>query len=118
MSFNNVNFGKEQTNKLLEESVGPGLYQLDTPLNKQEGYPHQPTLRIQKSGASVSKNRPLDDVDSELMGLNVKNSNCKDCVTSSHDGILCKNGNKEDLHHFKDCYMPSEYTRLSNPPCT
>ena len=70
-------------------------------------------------GASVAKNVPMVDVDSELLNINRKLSNC-----SSNEFIpkFDKNGeidNTIESVHFKDCNIPSrENTRLSNPPAT
>ena len=109
MSFNKVNFDNstnlqkkleyQQSKKLENESINPGKYQLNTPVNKGECYLQQPTIRLQKRGVSVSKHYPLIDIDSELIGLNTNNKN-------------------HELKHFDDCYIAKEYTRLSNPPCT
>ena len=59
VDFNNSK--KEEVNRLLRVSAGPGNYQLNTPLNQDNCYPLQPTIRLQKRGVSVVKNHPLID---------------------------------------------------------
>jgi hypothetical protein len=120
MSFNNLNYDTCSYKQVLSESVGPGEYQLATPfISCEDCFSNDPQLIIQRSGASVAKNSPMIDIDSELMNINRKLSNC-----SSND-FVPKFNEKGDIDnsiesiHFKDCNMPTrENTRLSNPAST
>lgn len=140
MSFTNLSYDKGAYTTDLNQSVGPGVYRLGEPSISCEGqcYPYPPTVRLQRQGDSISKNNLLVDVDSELLGITRKLSedpnkqyqpNCVDTVCSS--GEACGQGvagqcsgmkpgqraGDQDLHHWQDCYIPAEDTRLSNPSC-
>ena len=139
MSFTNLSYDKGSYVTELNQSVGPGVYRLGEPVvDCNQCYPYPPTIRLQFQGDSVSKKDLLVDIDSELMGITRKKSNdpskyfkpkCVDNVCNS--GEVCGQGvvgkcdkNKqgeragdEDLHHWKDCQIPAEDTRLSNPSC-
>lgn len=140
MSFTNLSYDKGAYTTDLNQSVGPGVYRLGEPSISCEGqcYPYPPTVRLQRQGDSISKNNLLVDVDSELLGITRKLSedpnkqyqpNCVDTVCSS--GEACGQGvagqcsgmkpgqraGDQNLHHWQDCYIPAEDTRLSNPSC-
>ena len=141
MSFNRLNYDTGAYNKDINESVGPGNYRIHTPkISCDPCYPYPPSVRLQKQGGSIDSTRFLVDVDSDLMGLNVKNTRdpskkyspmCDQNICSSGEpcgpGVLtsCKSKNlragdrinDENLKHFRDCFIPSEDTRLSNPSC-
>ena len=120
MSFNKLNYDTCSYKQALSESVGPCEYQLGMPfISCEDCFSNDPQLILQRMGASVAKNMPMIDVDSELMNINRKLSNC-----SSNEFIpkFDKNGeidNTIESVHFKDCSIPTrENTRLSNPPAT
>ena len=120
MSFNKLNYDTCSYKQALSESVGPCEYQLGMPfISCEDCFSKDPQLILQRMGASVAKNVPMIDVDSELMNINRKLSNC-----SSNEFIpkFDKNGeidNTIESVHFKDCDIPTrENTRLSNPPAT
>ena len=119
MSFNRLDYDKCSYKQEISESIGPGEYQLNTPfISCDDCYNRDPQIIMQRSGASVAKNMPMIDVDSELININRKLSNC------SNDSFIPK-FNKEgeidnsiEVVNFKNCDMPTtENTLLSNPPC-
>ena len=120
MSFNKLDYDSCAYKQELTESIGPGEYQLTTPfISCEDCYNRDPQIILQRSGNSVAKNMPMIDVDSELLNINRKLSNC-----SNEQFIPKFNAKKEidnsiDLVDFKNCGMPlTENTKLSNPPCT
>jgi hypothetical protein len=120
MSFNNLQYDTCSYKQVLSESIGPGEYQLGTPfISCDDCFSNDPQLILQRSGASVAKNVPMIDIDSELMNINRKLSNC------SSDEFIPKFNEKGEIDntiesvHFKDCQIPTrENTRLSNPAST
>lgn len=147
MSFNRISYDDGAYQQQLNQSVGTGNYLLETPNNLDENceacYPYAPSVRLQTQGDSVYKNTPLIDVDSELLGLNRPltkdpsgkyipccsgaacvgglpcgggvNTECTNCQQNLKRG---QRPGDQNLKHFKDCFFPAEYTRLSNAPCT
>ena len=119
MSFNRLDYDTCAYKQELSESIGVSEYMLGTPhIACEDCFAVDPQLIMQRSGASVSKKVPMVDVDSELMNITRKLSNC-----SSDDFIPKFNKKGEidnglELHDFKDCGLPTrENTRLSNPSC-
>ena len=138
MSFNRLNYDTNTYKHILSESIGPGDYMINTPqISCEPCYQGNPYVRLQNNGGSISSNNFLIDIDSELLGLNRKKSNCPsnlyipqcpNCKVVSGEpcgqGVnnLCKNCKKsgqrcgdENLIHFKDCPFPQDDVRLSNP---
>jgi len=119
MSFNRLDYDSCTYKQELSESIAPGEYQLATPcISNEDCFSRDPQIIIQRSGNSVAKNIPMIDVDSELININRKLSNC------SSDSFLPKFNkdgeidNSIELKDFKNCNMrPTENTRLSNPSC-
>ena len=119
MSFNSLDYDTCAYKQELAESSGPGDYQLTTPfISCEDCYNKDPQIILQRSGNSVSTKLPMVDVDSELMNLNRKLSNC------SRDGFIPKFNKEGEIDNsiettdFKNCNMPTtENTRLSNPSC-
>ena len=102
----------------LYQSVGPGEYRLTEPPNLDEPcFAESPQIRLQRQGVSVNPDKPLIDVDSELMNLTRDASNCPS-KKYIPDGSQCGKVNKEEnLQHGKDCFFTVEDTRISNPAC-
>ena len=143
MSFNRLNYDTGAYTQELNQSVGPGVYKLGEPqVSCEQCYPYPPSVRLQRQGNSIDKSRFLIDVDSDLLGLNKRHSKdpsknyvpcCPEAVCTSGEvcgqGVVggCKTGKKQlkrgerypddNLHHWKDCFIPAEDTRLSNPAC-
>jgi hypothetical protein len=119
----------------LSQTVGPGEYQLAKPAPCNPCFVNDPHIRMQRFGASLSKNTSLIDIDSEMIGINRKFSKCPElkyipkCNVSNFGGANpggysnVNNGAVDvdcNLMHFKEenCFEPVEDTRLSNPPAT
>ena len=131
MSFNRLNYDIGTYKQDINQSVGPGYYHINPPkVDCEPCYPNDPNNRLQYSGGSIQRDIFMIDVDSELLGLTRKNSNnpkkkytpcCPDTACTNGEicgkGVngACKAGN--NLLHFKDCSIPIEDTRLTNPPC-
>jgi len=132
MSFTKLSYDKGAYTSNLNQSVGPGVYRLGEPSIScdKQCYPYPPTVRLQRQGVSISNKDLLIDVDSELMGITRKLS--QDPSTRYQPegkGLLCSSGQpggqgvsgncKRDnnLTHWRDCFLPAEDTRLSNPSC-
>jgi len=119
MSFNRLDYDSCAYKQELSESVGPCEYQLNTPcISPEDCFNRDPQIILQRSGGSISKTLPLIDVDSELININRKLSNC------SSDSFVPKFNKKGDINNdielknFKNCNMPpTENTRISNPSC-
>lgn len=113
MSFNRLNYDTCSYKHALKQSVKVGDYHLTTPTQPDGGcfYPN-PYIRIDKNGGSVCENN-LIDVDSELLGLNVKATKCPTKKYTPSTTPYC------NLKHMKDCeFLSPEDTKMSNPPCT
>lgn len=119
MSFNRLDYDTCSYKQEISESIGPGEYQLNTPfISCEDCYNRDPQIILQRSGNSVAKQMPMIDVDSELININRKLSNC------SNDSFVPKFNktgeidNSIEVVNFKNCDMPpTENTLLSNPSC-
>ena len=139
MSFTNLSYDKGAYSKELKQSTGPGIYQLnEPPVSCHQCYPFPVTVRLQRQGDSLFKNKNLIDVDSELLGITRKSSlDPKKKFNPSCVGVDCNTGQPcgqgvvgqcsglkpgqmvgdENLVNLPDCFIPAEDTRLSNPAC-
>ena len=113
MSFNRLPYDEKCYKHKLAETTGAGNYQLDRPKIECDGcYPYSPHQRLDGFGASLCE-KNLIDVDSELSGINYKNSHCPSKQYIPGKEEFCEKTN------YKDCnIIPQEDTLLSNPPCT
>ena len=142
MSFNRLSYDDCYYKEQLKQWTGPGNYTFTKPVLCNPCYPYPPTVRLQKKGNSTINPYLMDtDLESDLMGITRFASKCPnklykpvcpDCECES--GELCgqgvtncsrtrRNGERCDavedqLNDWPDCFVPSESTRLSNPPCT
>ena len=143
MSFNRLNYDTCEYKQTISQSVGPGHYQINTPpISCEPCYPYSPSIRLQRSGNSVDLSKYMIDIDSELMNITRPYSKCpskkyipqcphckctmgepcgsgvavacSSCKTKLKPGQRCGD---ENLHHWKDCTLPTEETRTSNPAC-
>ena len=142
MSFTGLNYDNKAYSQQLKESKGIGMYHLKTPLTKAQCLPSANSgAQAQMYGASIDRSQPLIDIDSELMGLNRRQTKVYDekyqpccdgnqCNDSS--GYPCGQGvvdcnlpglrpgarpQDKNLLHFPDCKPMTDYTRLSHPVC-
>jgi hypothetical protein len=114
MSFSRKNYDEGAYQHYVKESSGSGAYMLQTPRIDCNGcfYP-SPHVRINSYGAAVC-DKELVDVDSELMGLNRKQSKNPLNQYIPGEKEFCKvRGDMKDCHD-----MDPEDCRISNPPCT
>ena len=137
MSFNRLPYDTCAYKQVLAETIGPGVYQLNTPPNScQPCHASDPYVRLQSQGASISRNTSLIDVDSEMLGITRNQSNCPErkyipncgasemCGAQTGNGTTCHKSAKLCVDHSKNpmkfdkCFEHTEDTRLSNPPCT
>lgn len=111
MSFSALSYDPCAYKQNVKESISTGEYMLNRPKNDCKPCFHpSPNVHIDKSIASYCENTPFIDVDSELIGLNVKASKCKAPYPKP-----CA------LYEIPECqenFMSAEDTKLSNPPCT
>lgn len=112
MSFSRLNYDDCTYTHILRESVAPGDYSISTPrVDCGNCYFPSPDVRIDHYGAGKCKE--LIDVDSELMGITRKGTNCPTGKYLPKPNEFC------EMKLGKDCMgMTAEETRLSNPPCT
>lgn len=118
----------------VKQATGPAQYILD-PVRNDRCKPcrvDEPGF-IGKVGVSITHERPLIDVESDLKSLNFKNTDdpnkqfkpicpqCGDCM----DGYPCGSGVvdgcpkcQKELFHLPMCNFNTDYTRISNPICT
>ena len=122
MSFNRLNYDTCAYKQNLYQSVGPGEYRLTEPPNTEEiCFSESPHIRMQYQGVSVTQDKPLIDVDSELMNITRPATNCpsrKYIPDGSQCGMVDPRDEEKNKVHGKECFFTVEDTRLSNPPCT
>ena len=119
MSFNRLSYDTCTYSHNLKQSIGVGEYMLGVPKSHcGDCFYADPKVRA-GMGSAVAKcaDRPLVDVDSEMLGLTRRASDCPaDQYIPGTGGYDCK------LGALKECAdgspIHSEDTRISNPPCT
>lgn len=141
MSFNRLSYDTCESKVTIKESVGPGLYQMGTPILCNTCYQDNPQIINQRGGVSMNANTdwrfnsgPVD-IETDLLNINRPATNCPtgkyegmnvDASKSSGscpkcntilNGEPCKMCN-QDLVNMPDCHFPVDNTRLSNPPST
>jgi len=116
-----LNYDSCSYKEKLRRTVGPGLYQLESPYNDcmdcSQDVPADPYLRYQSYGQNTCSMKKAVDDSSELLGLNYKNTKCnaEEFLPGKYQKTGCDIlGNTEP----RICMAPREDTRLSNPPCT
>lgn len=107
----------------LKRSIDPGLYYLNTPYDDcgkcDPVLPDDPFLRFQNYGPNSCMMKKAIDDNSELLGLNYKNSKCNS--DAFYPGKYISSGCVIKTNENKDCFnktRPTESTKLSNPPCS
>ena len=116
-----LNYDSCSYKEKLRRTVGPGLYQLESPYNDcrdcSQDIPADPSLRYQAYGQSTCNMKKAVDDSSELLGLNYRNTKCnaEEYIPGKYEKTGCDiRGNTNP----RACMAPREDTRLSNPPCT
>jgi hypothetical protein len=116
-----LNYDSCSYKEKLRRTVGPGLYQLESPYNDcadcSQDIPADPSLRYQNYGQNTCSMKKAIDDSSELLGLNYKNTKCnaKEYIPGKYEKSSCFILGNTDP---RACTAPREDTRLSNPPCT
>ena len=113
MSFNRLSYDTCSYLYDLNESMKIGEYMMKTPTQEDRGcfFPN-PYIRLNKYGASLCDGNIID-VDSELMGLNVKATKCPSKKFTPSKEPFC------NMVNMKECeFLSPEDTKMSNPPCT
>ena len=90
-------------------TIEPGVY-IQNPIQHRSEtiYPWAPTVIIQKAGASISADKSLIDVSSDLLNI---------VRPLSKDPSLHHQGHQpSDLSHLKDGFFHQESSLLTNPP--
>ena len=120
MSFNRLNYDTCSYKQVLEESIGPGEYQLGTPnVSCEPCFNKDPRYRLQQNGVSVNTRMNMIDTDSELLNITRDGSNCSAKKFNPKFNEAGNIENPSDMLHLTECKdLTTEDTRLSNPPCT
>lgn len=112
MSFDRLKYDSCAYRHQLNESIGPGEYQLDTNNMCEPCFMVSPSVNVGRFGAALC-DRNLIDVDSEMIGITRRASLCPSQKYLPQAEPFCK------TKPLKDCNgLDSEPTKLSNPPCT
>jgi hypothetical protein len=112
MSFNRLNFDSCAYKHSLNESIGPGEYMLDRNNKCSPCFVPSPTVNTNGYGAAICT-KELIDVDSELIGITRKASDCPSKKYLPSDKAFCQTTLPKECNE-----LDSEYCRISNPPCT
>jgi hypothetical protein len=116
-----LNYDSCSYKEKLRRAVGPGLYQLDVPSNDCEvcyrDITADTSLRYQNYGHNTCSMKSEVDDSNELLRLNYKNTKCNDeeYMPGKYKKTGCDIKGESDA---RQCIIPREDTRLSNPPCT
>ena len=111
MSFNRLNYDRDAYSQDLRESVGSGLYALNTPISDCQSCFPPDNENSKGMNSSVCANRTLVDVSTELRGQTRPNSKVDKYMPEPD---FCAST------RLRDCRsdIHTEDTRLSNPPIT
>lgn len=133
-NFNNLIYDTGAYCADLRQSTAPLQYTLD-PINANNCTACRPADVgwIAKQGVSVTHEIPLIDVESDLKLLNYRATRdpmkkyrpccpyCKKCF----EGYPCGGGVvagccdcQAKMYHFPECAIGTDYSRITNPPCT
>jgi hypothetical protein len=120
MSLSQLKYDDCAYTQTLKQSISPGDYMLQTPRPCQPCFVASPGIMVGGYGASLCEN--LIDVDSELMNITRKASDCpsKKYLPGATQAVCGK------LTHARECaedlkvtnFLTPEDTLISNPKCT
>ena len=115
MSFSRQQYDSCAYETAIKQSTDVGKYMYNEPRPCKSCFLESPSIRSQSYGGAICSDKSLIDVDSELLGLNVKNTKCPSKEFTPLKGAFCT------LKKEPDCgtnsFLNVEDTRLSNPPC-
>lgn len=117
MNFNRLNYDSCTYQHNLQQSVNVGNYVIGMPqINCNACFTEDTSLQLGYSPAVVPYDNVVD-IDSDLIGITRKASNCP---TKSYIPDLTRNDKtRYNMTPIADCrYIKNEDTRISNPPCT
>lgn len=99
----------------IRQSVGPGTYALSRPMRCNSAFVADPFISSQGAQVSICADRPLVDVDSELLGITRRAVKCpQGLYAAGTPACKLKHAPESTL----DSIFDSEDTRTSNPTCT
>jgi len=117
-----LNYDDCSYDEKLKRSIGPGLYTINVPSNDckdcAQDIPADPALRYQSYGSSLCDMGNAVDDNSELKGLNYKNSKCNTDSYLPNKYKKSSSCNVKGTTNPRECFAPQESTRLSNPSNT
>ncbi len=116
MSWNRANEDACEVWTEVRQSAGPGRYTLSRPLKCASPFVADPQLSSQGAQVSVCADRPLVDVDSELLGITRRAVRCPQGKYVAGSGA-CGLRHARDGSAIAPLFEP-ESTRDSNPGCT
>lgn len=116
MNFSRLRYDDDTYVHTLKESIGPGDYMISTPHNNCEGCSfYAPGVNLDRTGAAIC-DKELIDVDSELLGITRKASECPGRKYLPSAKPFCE---KNMEARKKECdFLTPEHTLISNPKCT
>ena len=116
MSWNRMSEDPKEVWTELRQSSGPGTYALSRPMKCATPMVDDPLLSSQGVQVSVCDDRPLVDVDSELIGITRRAAKCPQ---SRHQAGTpgCKLSHAQRDDRLNAAFEPED-TRSSNPGCT
>ena len=119
MAHNRPNNDSDQYRQVILETTGPSRYLFDRPRLARDVQTADPRASTQGFQVATCTNRPLVDVDSDLLGITRRFGLCD----SSKFNPIRDGPNKTcSLRQLRTTSMPSgldaEDCRISNPPCT
>lgn len=111
MSFSRLGYDDGTYKYNLKQSISPGMYQVDKPRNDCDGC-FFPDVTMDRYGVAVYPS--LIDVDSELMGITRKASECP-----ANKYIPTDKNQFGEKKFVKECrWLIPEHTLISMPKCT
>lgn len=112
MSLTGLKYDDCSYTHVVKESISPGDYMLQTPRVCDPCFVVTPGVNVDRFGASLCE-KNLIDVDSELLNITRKASDCPGKKFLPTAEPFCNATN------YKECdFLTPEDTRLSNPLCT
>jgi hypothetical protein len=113
MSFSRQTYDECAYSHALKESLGSGTYRLETPrVQCGNVFVPSPYVRLDRIGVKVCPDKMID-IDSELIGLNRKSSQCPQNKYIPDGKQPCDGAPIKETN-----MLDPEDTRLSNPACT
>ncbi len=116
MSFSRLNYDDCSYEKAVKQSTDVGKYNYNMPLPCNKCFVESPYIRSQYFSGGTCQDKSLIDVDSELMGLNYKNTKCPSREFDPTKGAFCQIA--EEKGCGTNAFLDTEPTRISNHPCT